>query len=84
MTYACIESGCQSYYGCPSYLMYYSHKCPSYILTSFVMEPMESFSRWNKSKICGEVHTDLMEPEVGECREYGTLGNWINTLDCRI
>ena len=40
--------------GCPSYLMYYSHKCPSYMWASFVMEPMESFSRRNKLKRYGE------------------------------
>ena len=40
--------------GCPSNLMYYSHKCPSYMWTSFVMEPMESFSRRNKLKRYGE------------------------------
>ena len=64
--------------GCPSYLMYYSHKCPSYMWTSFVMEPMESFSRRNKLKRYGEleVHMQLMESELREYREYGT--GWIN------
>ena len=40
--------------GCPSYLMYYSHKCPSYMWASFVMEPMEYFSRRNKLIRYGE------------------------------
>ena len=38
------------YDGCPSYLMFYSHKFPSYMWTSFVMEAMESFSRRNELK----------------------------------
>ena len=76
-----LNSGCQSYMydGCPSYLMYYSHKCPSFTWTSSVMEPMESFSRRNKM-VNFEVHMELMESEVRECREYGD--DWIKgTVD---
>ena len=80
MTYARIEFWMPVIYdGCPSYLMYYSHKCPSFTWTSSVMEPMESFSRRNKM-VNFEVHMELMESEVRECREYGD--DWIKgTVD---
>ena len=66
------------YDGSPSYLMYYSHKCPSYMWTSFVIEAMESFSRQNKLKrYCDFGSTYWMvESEVREYWEYGA--DWIN------
>ena len=77
---SCMTYGCQSYMydGYPSYLMYYSHKCPSFTWTSSVMEPMESFCRRNELKRFGEfwsTYMELMESEVREYREYGD--DWI-------
>ena len=45
-----LNSGCHScmYHGCPSYLMYCSHKSWSHLWTSFLMEPMKYFGRRNK------------------------------------
>ena len=75
-----LNSGCQSYMydGCPSYLLFSSHKCPSYMWKSFVMEATESFRRQNKLKrfVNFEVHMELMESEVREYWEYGA--DWIN------
>ena len=62
--------------GCPSYLMYYSHKCPS-------CERPSWWNQWNvlvgginqNNMVTFKVHMELMESEVRECRGYGT--DWI-------
>ena len=73
-----LNSGCQSYVydGCPSYLMYYSHKCPS-------CERPSWWNQWNvlvgginqNDMVTFKVHMELMESEVRECRRYGTDWN---------
>ena len=61
---------------CPSYLMYYGHKCPS-------CERPSWWNQWNvlvggknqNNMVTFKVHMELMESEVRECRGYGT--DWI-------
>ena len=80
MMNACIEfnmSVIDMFDGCPSYLMYYSHKCPSYMWASFVMEPMEYFSRRNKLIRYGEFWSTYGIGGIGSERMYG-IWNWLN------
>ena len=77
-----LNSGCQSYMydGCPSYLMYYSHKCPS-------CERPSWWNQWNvlvgginqNDMVTFKVHMELMESEVRECRAL-LLGHWYEIM----
>ena len=54
---SCMTYGCQSYMydKCPLYLMFYSHKFPSYMNVNVLRHgTMESFSRRNELKRYGK------------------------------